>query len=153
MFEALAFGAEGLGGWLVQFQDSLTWQRVVVGLLISAATFVGSMAMVSVLLVKLPATFFHPSHDRDFLAGRHAALRLVASLFKNLAGVLLVALGVVMSLPGVPGQGVLTILIGIMLLDFPGKRELERRIVRRPKVLRAINGLRARFDKPPLVLD
>ncbi|HEY0004327.1 MAG TPA: hypothetical protein VGB17_05915 [Pyrinomonadaceae bacterium] len=153
MFEAAAFAAQGLGGWLDQFQDALTWRRVIVGLLISAATFAGSMVMVSVLLVRLPATFFHPSHERDFLAGRHAALRLVGAVLKNLAGVLLVALGIVMSLPGVPGQGILTILIGIMLLDFPGKRELERKIVRRPKVLRAINGLRARFDKPPLVLE
>jgi hypothetical protein len=48
---------------------------------------------------------------------------------------------------------VLTILLGIMLLDFPGKRSLEARIVSRPRVFRAINALRARFDKPPLLLD
>jgi hypothetical protein len=58
-----------------------------------------------------------------------------------------------MSLPGVPGQGVLTILLGIMLLDFPGKRGLEASIVRRPRVLHAINSVRGRFDKPPLFLD
>ncbi len=153
MLEAVCLAALMSGGWLTQFQDSLTWQRVIVAALISAATFVGSMVMVSVLLVRLPANFFHSSHDRDFLTGRPAPLRIIAIILKNLAGLLLVALGIVMSLPGVPGQGVLTILIGIMLLDFPGKRELERKIVSRPKVLRAINSLRARFDKPPLVLD
>jgi hypothetical protein len=58
-----------------------------------------------------------------------------------------------MSLPGVPGQGVLTILLGVMLLDFPGKRNLETRLVRQPRVFRSINALRARFDKPPLILD
>ncbi len=58
-----------------------------------------------------------------------------------------------MSLPGIPGQGLLTILLGVMLLDFPGKRRLEFKIISRPKVFRAINRLRARFDKPPLVLD
>ena len=68
-------------------------------------------------------------------------------------GILLVALGILMSIPGVPGQGVLTILLGIMLLDFPGKRRLEHKLVSRPKVLKAINGLRHRFGKPELVLD
>jgi hypothetical protein len=38
-------------------------------------------------------------------------------------------------------------------LDFPGKRALESRIVGRPRVYAAVNGLRARFDKPPLMLD
>ena len=140
--------------WLSSLLSSagLTWQHVLIGLLISAATFAGSLAVVSWVLVKLPATYFHPSHDRDFWTEKHRALRWGGILAKNLFGLFLVALGVVMSLPGVPGQGVLTILLGIMLLDLPGKRRLEYRIVSRPRVLRAINGLRARFGRPPLVL-
>jgi hypothetical protein len=59
----------------------------------------------------------------------------------------------VLSLPGVPGQGVLTILLGVMLLDFPGKRGLELKLVSRPKVLNTINRIRHRFDRPPLLLD
>jgi hypothetical protein len=53
----------------------------------------------------------------------------------------------------VPGQGILNILLGIMLLDFPGKRSLEYRLVSRPQVLSTINKLRHRFGKPKLVLD
>jgi len=64
----------------------------------------------------------------------------------------LILLGLFLSLPGVPGQGILTILIGVMLLNFPGKRRLERWLVSRPRVLPVINGLRARFGKPPLLL-
>ena len=59
----------------------------------------------------------------------------------------------VLSLPGIPGPGVLIIFVGIMLLDFPGKRELERRLVSRPGILGKINGLRTRYGKPPLVFD
>jgi hypothetical protein len=33
-----------------------------------------------------------------------------------------------MSVPGVPGQGLLTILLGVMLLDFPGRRSLELKV-------------------------
>jgi hypothetical protein len=70
-----------------------------------------------------------------------------------LLGAFLVLLGIVLSLPGVPGQGVLTILLGVMLLDFPGKRGLELKLVSRPKVLNTINRIRHRFDRPPLLLD
>ena len=43
--------------------------------------------------------------------------------------------------------------VGVLLLDLPRKRRLELRIVRRPAIAGAINRLRARFGKPPLVLD
>jgi len=62
-------------------------------------------------------------------------------------------LGILMSLPGVPGQGLLTILLGIMLLDFPGKRGLEYKLVSKPRVRDAINKLRHKFDKPDLILE
>jgi hypothetical protein len=74
-------------------------------------------------------------------------------VLKNVVGFVVVLLGILMSIPGVPGQGILTILLGIMLLDFPGKRRLEYKLVSRPRVLQTINQLRRRFDKPPLILD
>jgi len=84
---------------------------------------------------------------------KHPVVRFLGVFVKNLLGLLLVALGIVMSIPGVPGQGILTILLGIMLLDFPGKRDLEYRLVSRPRVLNTINKLRHRFGKDSLVLD
>jgi hypothetical protein len=61
---------------------------------------------------------------------------------------LIVFVGVAMLL--LPGQGILTILIGLMLIDFPGKRRLERRLVQQPSVWRAINWMRAKAHQPPL---
>jgi hypothetical protein len=141
--------------WLSQHLESwgLSWGQVLVGVLISVVTFVVSILVVTFVLVKLPANYFHSSHDREFLTHRHPVLRMVGIFLKNLLGLVLVGFGVVMSLPGVPGQGVLTILLGIMLLDFPGKRELEVKLVSRPRVFHAINRLRARFSRPPLLLD
>jgi hypothetical protein len=49
-----------------------------------------------------------------------------------------------------PGQGVITILIGVMMVDFPGKFLLERRIVQYPSVLRAINWMRTKAHRRPL---
>ena len=119
----------------------------------SPVTFTASIGAVTYVLVKLPPTYFQAGHERDLWRGHHPALRWAGIVLKNLLGVFLVLLGLVMSLPGVPGQGVLTILLGLMLMDFPGKRSLELKIVRRPRVFAAINHLRARFGKPPMVLD
>jgi|ERR1044072_230677 hypothetical protein len=132
---------------------AITWQNVLVGFLLFAVTFTISLAIVSFIMVKIPADYFKEDRPRELLPDKHPALRLLAVIGKNLLGVVLVALGIVLSLPGVPGQGILTILLGIMLLDFPGKRKLEYKIVSRPKVLNAINKLRQRFGKPALELD
>ena len=127
-------------------------REVTLGILIFAGTFFISLAVVSFILVKIPPTYFQPSHSRDFWVDRHPAIRWAAVIAKNALGVVIVLLGILMSIPGVPGQGILTILLGIMLVDFPGKRALEYKLVSRPKVLETINRLRHRFSKPPLVL-
>ena len=72
---------------------------------------------------------------------------------KNIFGIFLIVLGILLSLPGVPGQGILTILLGLIMIDIPGKRPIEARIIKRPTVLAAVNKLRDRYGKPPLELD
>ena len=116
-------------------------------------TFAASIGIISFILVKLPPDYFQESNPRTFMADHRPALRWAGLIGKNLLGILLVLLGVVMSLPGVPGQGILTILLGIMLVDLPGKRRLEQKILSQPKVLEKINRLRHKFSKPPLLID
>ncbi|MGH9931772.1 MAG: hypothetical protein ACREA9_21430 [Pyrinomonadaceae bacterium] len=116
-------------------------------------TFAISLAIVSFIMVNIPSDYFRKDRPRELWSDRHPAVRFFGVFVKNLLGVVLVALGIVMSIPGVPGQGILTILLGIMLLDFPGKRDLEHRLVSRPRVLLAINKLRHRFGRDGLVLD
>lgn len=138
---------------LTELTLAITWRGFLIGALIFVASFVINLAIVSFILVKLPADHFSKSHKKKFLQDRHPALRVAGVIGKNIAGVLLVALGVVLSLPGVPGQGLLTILLGIMLLDFPGKSRLEQKLLSRPSIRNAINHLRGRFGKPPLELN
>lgn len=132
---------------------SITWQSVIVGVLLFLVTFTISLAIVSFIMVKIPTDYFRKGTARELWSDKPRVIRSLAVLAKNLLGVLLVALGIVMSVPGVPGQGILTILLGIMLLDFPGKRDLEYRLVSQPRVLSSINKLRHRFGKESLVLD
>ena len=135
------------------FFSALSWSKVLVGALIFVASFFINLAIVSVILVKLPANYFSKSRKTKFWSGPHPALHAAKVIGKNLAGILLVALGVVLSLPGVPGQGLLTILLGVMLLDFPGRDRLEQKLLSKPSIVNSINGLRKRFDKPPLELN
>jgi hypothetical protein len=130
----------------------VTWRGVLLGALLFVVTFAISLAVVSFILVKIPPDYFQEDRPHEFWSGRHPAIRLLGIIGKNLLGVLLVALGILMSIPGVPGQGILTILLGIMLLDFPGRQNLERRIVSQSRVLKNVNKLRHRFGKPELVL-
>ena len=131
---------------------AISWSSILIGAALFVASFLINLAIVSFILVKLPADHFAKSRKGKFMKGYHPALRVAAAIGKNIGGVLLVALGVVLSLPGVPGQGLLTILLGIMLLDFPGKHRLEQKLLSRPSIVNTINGLRDKFGKEPLQL-
>ena len=138
---------------LSDFVSGLTWQKILVGALIFLASFLINLGIVSFILVKLPADHFSKSRKTKFWAGPRPAIHAAKVIGKNIAGVLLVALGIVLSLPGVPGQGLLTVLLGIMLLDFPGRHRLEQKLLSKPSIVNTINRLRGRFDKPPLQLN
>jgi hypothetical protein len=120
------------------------------GLAISLGAAVLSFVAVVAIVVSWPPDRFKGEHDTAVGVRRHVVLHVLAIVAKNLGGVVLVALGLIMAVPGVPGQGLLTALIGLSLVSFPGKRRLERRLIQRPVVLRTINRLRHRFDRPPL---
>jgi hypothetical protein len=129
------------------------WKGALLGVVLFLITFSISLGIVSFIMVRIPADYFRKDNPRKVLPNHHRAVRGAALVGRNILGVFLVALGIVLSLPGVPGQGLLTILLGLMLLDFPGKRSLEYKLVSRPKVRAAINKLRNKFGKPELILD
>jgi hypothetical protein len=120
------------------------------GAIISVLLIAGSMAVAVVVVVSWPADHFREGDRVPFMSHRHPLVRAFGLVAKNLIGVVLFLLGVIMVLPGVPGQGILTMLIGLTLIDFPGKRGFERRLIMKPSVLKVINGLRARFHRRDL---
>jgi hypothetical protein len=115
------------------------------------ATFAISLAVFAALVVALPERYF--AEQRDLWVDRHPVVRWLGIIGKNLLGLVIIAVGVLLSIPGVPGQGLLTIAVGLMLLDIPGKHRLVRAVVHRPGVLRRLNRLRSWFGRPPLVVD
>lgn len=117
----------------------------------SGASVIGSIAGCAVLIISLPPDYFKT--EKRIRRIKNPVLRICSSTLKNLFGGLLIVMGLLLSLPGVPGQGILTILAGLLVSDFPGKRKLERRIIRMPAVLSAANAIRYRFKRPPLLLE
>ncbi len=125
-------------------------------LAIAGAVFVASLAITSAIVIAF-LVLIKPDHFLEKPAlSRRAGIstgRFALAVAKNLLGTVLVIVGLVLSVPGVPGQGLLTILVGLLLLDIPGKRKLELRLVSQSRVLRTINRLRRRFDRPPLRIE
>ncbi|MDZ7751606.1 MAG: PGPGW domain-containing protein [Gammaproteobacteria bacterium] len=116
---------------------------------LSIVTFFGSLLALPWLVARLRADYFVYDHRlHDSRGDRHPAVHALVVVAKNTLGAVLVVAGLAMLV--LPGQGLLTILVGLMLMNFPGKYRLEKRLVRNPRVLRALNWMRARWRRPPL---
>ncbi|HXG85223.1 MAG TPA: hypothetical protein VNI84_14475 [Pyrinomonadaceae bacterium] len=137
--------------WTTRSWESLTWGGIAVGSVLVLISVVVSYAVVVLVMVKIPADYFSPHYSSDLMNSKSPLIRWGAVILKNLMGVLLILLGVVMTVG--PGPGLLTILIGLIMLDIPGKRPLEAKIIRKPAILSAVNSLRARYNKSPLIMD
>ena len=128
------------------------WHIAAVAVALSVTLAAVSLFVVGYALARLPPDYFvNPEARRPI--DRHPVLRALLAVGRNLFGYLLIALGVVMSLPGVPGQGILTILMGVMLIDFPGKHRAELWLVTRKSVFAGVNKLRAKLGRPPLLAE
>lgn len=117
---------------------------------LSMVFFVGTLIAIPFILVRLPADYFDVRVPRTWMEDHHPVLRLFGHVVKNVAGAIFVFAGFLMLF--LPGQGILTMLIGISMLDFPGKRKIEATLIGQPTVLSVINGMRQKFNKPPLRL-
>jgi hypothetical protein len=117
--------------------------------IIALVTTAAGMAVI----VKLPAEHFLRKPPPNSWWRRHRIVRWTLLVLKNLLGLVVLPLGIFMSLPLVPGPGLVFVVLGLSLLDFPGKRVLERKLVRRPSVMRFLNDLRASFGKAPFVVE
>lgn len=125
--------------------------RVLIWLTVgSLIGFIGTLIAIPFIMVRLPADYFDTRTPRHWMKNHHPILRLIGLIVKNAVGAVFLLAGFAMLF--LPGQGILTMLIGISLLDFPGKRTIEAKIVGQHTVLQALNAMRAKFGKPPLTL-
>lgn len=132
--------------WVVRHEAWIAWMGS-----LSLVVLVASAVAVPILVRRLPEDYFlESSPTTEAMRERHPVLRVAFLLLKNLLGAILLLSGIVMLVT--PGQGVLTILIALMLMNFPGKRRLEIRLIRVAPLNRAVNWIRRRGGKGPLLL-
>ena len=139
-----------MDGLLSTVQQYVSTDTLVTLTVLSIVFFVGSLIAIPFILVRLPTDFFDVRVPRPWMEDHHPVLRLLGHLIKNMVGAIFLFAGFLMLF--LPGQGILTMLIGISMLDFPGKRRLEAKMIGQPTVLHAINSMREKFGKPPLVI-
>ena len=139
-----------MDGLLSTVQQYISTDTLVTLTALSIVFFVGSLIAIPFILVRLPTDFFDIRVPRPWMENHHPVLRLLGHLAKNVVGSIFLFAGFLMLF--LPGQGILTMLIGVTMLDFPGKRKLEAKMIGQPAVLSTINNMRQKFGKPPLTI-
>jgi len=139
-----------MDGLLVTIEDWIPVDVLIWLTVVSVVGFIGSLIAIPLILVRLPSDYFDTRTPRHWMKDHHPVLRLTGLVIKNVVGVVFLLAGFVMLF--LPGQGLLTMLVGISLMDFPRKRALEAKMVGQPPLLGVINAMRKKFDKPPLTL-
>jgi hypothetical protein len=137
--------------FLTQIWASMTLTNVLIFVGAFVFSILLNIVVIAIVFIKIPANYFSSHYQQDFLPDSSWHTRWGAFLLKNLAGLIMIVIGVI-ALVG-PGQGILSILTGLILLDIPGKRPIEAKLIGRPTILSAANKLRARYNKPPLLMD
>lgn len=125
--------------WLSQYQAILAWLG-----LISLLLFVFSLLLLPWLIKQIPADYFQANRTHH----RQGKLLSPVNIVRNLLGFIILLAGLAMFV--LPGQGILTALVGIAIMQFPGKHRLERWLISRNGVLPAVNWLRRKTNSPEL---
>jgi hypothetical protein len=116
---------------------------------VSAVSLLIGAVLAPVMILRIPSDYFLPERRvRLSSRSRHPVVRVLVLTAKNVLGAVLLLSGFFMLV--LPGQGLLTLLAGLILMDYPGKFRFERWLVRRPYVLSAMNWLRVHRGRRPL---
>ncbi len=114
---------------------------------ISLFVFIFSLISIKWLVALIPTNYFI---KKNMVKSKksYSFIWLISVIVKNLIGYTLILGGLLMLV--LPGQGLFTILMGLVLSNYPGKYNIERKFISIPSVLRTVNWLRKKSNKPPL---
>jgi hypothetical protein len=137
--------------WMCQLASEQVWLMWALGAL-SAVTFVATLVGVPYFVVRMDEGYFlRERPSRQWVGGWSGVGQWLGLMGKNMAGLLVLLAGVAMLV--LPGQGLLTMVIGLSLLDFPWKRGFERKLVGLRPLRAGIDLLRRRAGRAPLKLE
>ena len=135
---------ENIKTLLDNYYDFFFWLGVV-----SSIIFLISLLSIRWLVCMIPSDYFIKKEQSKFKSNYPVAW-IISSIIKNIFGYVLIFGGILMLV--LPGQGLITIFIGLMLSSYPGKYKIEKKIISIPRIFRTINWLRKKSDEPPLNL-
>ncbi len=114
---------------------------------ISLFVFIFSLVSIKWLVALIPTDYFVKKNISESKKS-YSLLWLMSIIVKNIIGYTLILGGILMLV--LPGQGLFTILMGLILSNYPGKYTIEKRIISIPSILKTINWLRKKSNKPRL---
>ena len=114
---------------------------------ISLFVFLFSLLSIKWLVSLIPEDYFINKKDSKIKTG-NIFIWYIVLIFKNLIGYSLILCGIMMLV--LPGQGLFTIIIGLMMSNYPGKYSIEKKFIAIPTILKSINWLRRKSNKPPI---
>ena len=114
--------------------------------ILSILFFFISLLFIKTIILKIPDDYF--IRKKNLFISENIYLSILYLFIKNIIGIIFLIGGVMMLV--LPGQGILTIIIALMLLDFPGKKYFEGKIIKSKPVLKSINWVRKKSNKAPL---
>ncbi len=124
------------------------WWLMILSAVLGIVTALAGFA----ILMKLPEDYFLRIEESAPAIGSRPLIRAVSLILKNSMGIVIILVGGIMSLPLIPGPGLIMVIIGLSLTNFPGKRKLELKILRAPLALGTVNWLRSKAGRSPLRL-
>lgn len=114
---------------------------------LSLLTFIFSIVTIPLLVARLPREYFLQQRPKSTNSRKLTFGAISLLLIRNMIGLLLVLAGVAMLF--LPGQGVITIIIGIAVMSFPYKRRLIRILSRPLSVRNSLDWIRKKMNKEP----
>tara|TARA_Y100000768_G_scaffold363576_1_gene323322 strand:- start:424 stop:849 length:426 start_codon:yes stop_codon:yes gene_type:complete len=135
---------ENIQNLFSDYYDFFFWLGIV-----SSVIFLISLLSIGWLVSLIPSDYFINRKESKFKLNYPVAW-IVSAVVKNIFGYVLILGGILMLI--LPGQGLITIFIGLLLSNYPGKYSIEKRIIASPKILKSINWLRKRSNEPPLII-
>lgn len=135
--------AESWWQWVLQHKALLAGLSLGFSIVLVIASLVG----LPWFIARLPTDYFSRAFTQRHPGHSSSAKQVAGRVVRNAIGVILALAGLVMLV--LPGQGIITLLVALTLLDFPGKRRVERWFVGRPKIRSGLDWVRRRAGKPP----
>jgi len=125
------------------FRTIVTWLA-----LLSLFTFILSLISLPFIIRRIPSDYFLKLSKEQPKVKGYDIKSVLIILFRNIFGFCLLLAGVAMLF--LPGQGLITILVSLILMDFPGKKRVIAYLTGKKSVQKSIDWVRKKTKRKPI---